>query len=528
MKPLTSQEIRQKREHFWTSKAHAHLPEASLIADKESTALFNVAGMQPLIPYLAGKPHPLGKQLFNIQKCVRTVDIDEVGDNSHLTFFEMMGNWSLGAYFKKEAVQWSYEFLVEHLGFDPRKLAVTVFEGNEDAPRDEFTAQAWRDAGIPDERISFLDADNNWWSPGPVGPCGSDTEIFYRVGESEFPPVWSNVKTDEDNWLEIWNNVFMEFYRDEKGNLTKLAQHNVDTGMGLERMCKVMQNKVSVYETDLFTPMLNLLAKTTGLSYAEYQRRFRIVADHIRTAFMLINDGLTPSNVGAGYVLRMIIRRAYYNLYLLKKIDRGELERFIADAFKAFEGLRDFDQQRISKVLLAEINQFEKTIANGAKILTESIDKLHTEGKKVLEGSQIFMLYDTYGFPLEITKEIAQEKGIELDLPGYEKALAQAKEKSRQGSKEMFSKTTDWSKYLEGVGATEFVGYDRLDLENPVLIKDITTDDGVRFLVFDKTPFYPEMGGQVWDSGTIQLDSWEVVHIVNVQKVAGVILHFVG
>ena len=268
--------------------------------------------------------------------------------------------------------------------------------------------------------------------------------------------------------------MFMEFYRDEKGNLTKLAQHNVDTGMGLERMCKVMQDKVSVYETDLFTPMLNLLAKTTGLSYAEHQRRFRIVADHIRTAFMLINDGLTPSNVGAGYVLRMIIRRAYYNLYLLKKIDRGELERFIADAFKAFEGLRDFDQQRITKVLLAEISQFEKTIA-----------------------SQIFMLYDTYGFPLEITKEIAQEKGIELDLPGYEKALAQAKEKSRQGSKEMFSKTTDWSKYLEGVGATEFVGYDRLDLENPVLIKDITTDDGVRFLVFDKTPFYPEMGGQV-------------------------------
>ena len=189
MKPLTSQEIRQKREHFWLSKAHAHLPEASLIADKESTALFNVAGMQPLIPYLAGKSHPLGKQLFNIQKCVRTVDIDEVGDNSHLTFFEMMGNWSLGAYFKKEAVQRSYEFLVEHLGFDPRKLAVTVFEGNEDAPRDEFTAQAWRDAGIPDERISFLDADDNWRSPGPVGPCGSDTEIFYRVGESEFPPV---------------------------------------------------------------------------------------------------------------------------------------------------------------------------------------------------------------------------------------------------------------------------------------------------------------------------------------------------
>ena len=258
-------------------------------------------------------------------------------------------------------------------------------------------------------------------------------------------------------------------------------------------MCKVMQNKVSVYETDLFVPMLDLLAKTTGLNYADHQRRFRIIADHIRTAFMLINDGLTPSNVGAGYVLRMIIRRAYYNLYLLKKLDKAQIETFIEQAFTAFEGLRKFDQERIGKVLLAEISQFEKTIVNGAKILTESIDKLHKDGKKTLEGSQIFMLYDTYGFPLEITKEIAQEKGIELDLLGYEKALAQAKEKSRQGSKEMFSKNADWSKYLEGVNATEFVGYDRLELENPVLLKDVTTDDGIRFLVFDKTPFYPEM-----------------------------------
>ena len=258
-------------------------------------------------------------------------------------------------------------------------------------------------------------------------------------------------------------------------------------------MCKVMQNKVSVYETDLFVPILDLLAKTTDLNYSDHQRRFRIIADHIRTAFMLINDGLTPSNIGAGYVLRMIIRRAYYNLYLLKKLDKAQIETFIEQAFTAFEGLRKFDQERIGKVLLVEISQFEKTIVNGAKILTESIDKLYKDGKKTLEGSQIFMLYDTYGFPLEITKEIAQEKGIELDLLGYEKALAQAKEKSRQGSKEMFSKNADWSKYLEGVNATEFVGYDRLELENSVLLKDVTTDDGIRFLVFDKTPFYPEM-----------------------------------
>ena len=456
MQTLTSQEIRNKRTEFWTSKQHTHLPEASLIADKESTALFNVAGMQPLIPYLAGKEHALGRRLFNIQKCVRTVDIDEVGDNSHLTFFEMMGNWSLGDYFKKEAIQWSYEFLVEKLAFDPRKLAVTVFEGNEDAPRDEVAFDAWKQAGMPEERISFLNAKNNWRSPGPVGPCGPDTEIFYRVGESEFPPADSNVKTDEGNWLEIWNNVFMEFYRDEKGVLTRLSQQNVDTGMGLERMCKVLQNKESVYETDLFAPFLQTLEQVTELKYTDHQRKFRIVADHIRTAFMLINDGLTPSNVGAGYVLRMIIRRGYYNLFLLKKLMKPELERFIDQAFVAFKGLRGFDEPMIKKVLLNEIAQFEKTIHNGEKILTELLEKLAAQGEKTLRGDQIFMLYDTYGFPLEITKEIASDRGVELDLAGYEKALEAAKEKSRQASKSMFQKTADWSKYLEGIPATAF------------------------------------------------------------------------
>ena len=528
MKPLKAQEIREKRHNFWLSKQHEHLPEASLIADKDSTALFNVAGMQPLIPYLAGKKHPLGTRLFNIQKCVRTVDIDEVGDNSHLTFFEMMGNWSLWEYFKKEAVQRSYEFLVHVLEFDPRKLAVTVFEGNADAPRDEFTAQAWQEAGIPKERISFLDASNNRWSPGPVGPCGSDTEIFYRVGNSEFPPEWSNVATDEDNWLEIWNNVFMEFYRDEKGELTKLSQHNVDTGMGFERMCKVMQNKESVYETDLFTPFLEMLEKNTGLFYTDNKRRFRIIADHLRTSFMLINDGLTPSNLGAGYVLRMIIRRAYYNLFLLKKFSQSELDLFVSKALESFKGLRDFDELTIKRVLLAEIAQFEKTLVNGEKNLNDFLNKLGAQGEKVLWWSQTFMLYDTYGFPLEITKEIAAERGFDVDVQGFQKALEEARERSRTSGKEFFQKGTDWSKYLEGIPTTTFTGYDSLELENMNLLKDIQTEDGQRVLIFDKTPFYPEMWGQVWDSGTLILDNGEKLHLVATQKVAGVILHFVG
>ena len=528
MQSLSSQEIRQQRTTFRSQKQHQHLAEVSLIAEKESTALFNVAGMQPLIPYLMGKEHPLGQRLFNIQKCVRTVDIDEVGDDSHLTFFEMMGNWSLGDYFKKEAISWSYEFLVEYLHFDPRKLAVTVFAGNQDAPRDELSAQIWREVGLPEEKISYLAAKHNWRSPGAVGPCGPDTEIFYRIGESEFPPVGSNVKSDEDNWLEIWNNVFMEFYRDEKGILTKLAQQNVDTGMGLERMCKVLQDKPSVYETDLFAPFLKVLETFTELSYADHQRKFRIIADHFRTAFMLINDGLTPSNVGSGYVLRMIVRRGYYNLFLLKKMMKAELESFIAQAFGAFKGLRNFDEAMITKVLLTEIAQFEKTIHNGEKILNELLEKLTISGEKTLGGDQIFMLYDTYGFPLEITKEIASSQNIELDLPGYEKALEQAKEKSRQGSKAMFQKATDRSKYLEGIPATEFVGYDQLSFSDAKLLKEVTTEEGQRILIFDKTPFYPEMGGQNGDSGVIELETWEQVAIVAVQKVAGVILHFVG
>lgn len=520
---LTSEQLREKWKSFWLTKNHAYLPEASLIADKESTALFNVAWMQQLIPYLAGKEHPLWHRLFNIQKCVRTVDIDEVWDTFHLTFFDMMGNWSLGEYFKAEAIQWSYEFLVNELGFDSRKLAVTVFEGNADAPRDEVAAAAWQKVGIPAERISFLPEKHNWWSPGPVWPCGPDTEIFYWVWSSEFPPEGSNVKDDEDNWMEIRNNVFMEFYRDEKGNFSKLSQHNVDTGMGFERMCRVLQWKDSIYETDLFAPFISLLEKTTGLTYKWNERKFRIVADHLRTAFMLINDGLTPSNVGAGYVLRMIVRRCYYNLILLKKLSSEELNSFVDSAFVSFKWLREFDEPRIKKTLINEISQFEKTIAKWEWILMDLLK--NANGK--LAGDQIFMLYDTYGFPLEITKEIAAEQNVELDLDWYQKALEKAKEKSRQSTKAMFQKTADWSKYLEGIPATEFVWYGNLNFEDSKLLKEIDTDDGQKILIFDKTPFYPEMWWQNWDSWSVVLDDGRELTIIDVQKTAGVILHFV-
>ena len=400
MKNISSQELRELRNKFWESKQHKYIPEASLIASwKESTALFNVAWMQQLIPYLMWKEHPLGKRAFNIPKCVRTVDIEEVWDASHLTFFEMMWNWSLWDYFKDEAVTRSREFLTspDYLWLDPKKLAVTVFAWDESAPRDDTTANKRKQVWLPEDKISYLPADNNWRSPGPVGPCWPDTEIFYWVWESEYPTQWSNVENDEDNWMEIRNNVFMEFYRDEGWTLSKLNNHNVDTWMWFERMCCVLQQKESVYDTDVFLPSIIKLEELTWIKYNEQSRRFRIIVDHIRTAFMLINDWLIPSNVWAWYVLRMIIRRFYYNLILLKKLNINEVNKFIDEFFLAFKWLREFDEPRIKKTIIDEISQFEKTIQKWEWILQELLSKTAWTWNK-LPWDQIFMLYDTMDF----------------------------------------------------------------------------------------------------------------------------------
>ncbi len=525
MKALSSSEFRKLRNTFRESKQHKYLTEVSLIADKESTAMFNVAGMQQLIPYLMGKPHQLGRRVFNIQRCIRTVDIDSVGDASHLTFFEMMGNWSLGDYFKKEAVARSWEFLTspDYLGIDPRKIAVTAFEWDESTPRDEETAGYWKDAGVKADKISFLPADNNRRSPGPVGPCGPDTEIFYRVGKSEFPPLESNVKDDEDNWMEIWNNVFMEFYRDETGTLTKLSQQNVDTGMGFERLCKTLQGKETVYESDIFQPLIDIICKYTGAEYAQNQRRMRIVADHLRTVIVLVNDGAIASNVGPGYVLRMIIRRMYYNLMLIKELSSEAYGQFIDDMITEIAKSRElWNTKAIAQTIKEELAQFAKTIANGNKLLQTLIEK----AKGTLAGKDVFMLYDTYGFPVELTREIVKENNILVDEAGFELAMEEAREKSRQGTKDMFKKWIDWSKYLEWVSATQFVGYEQLAIENPKLIKDLDID-GQRVLIFDKTPFYAESWGQTGDKGTITLDDWTTVTIQDVKKYEWVFLHFV-
>ncbi len=525
MKTLSSQELRNLRNNFRESKQHKYLNEVSLVADKESTAMFNVAGMQQLIPYLMGKPHELGRRVFNIQRCIRTVDIDEVGDASHLTFFEMMGNWSLGDYFKKEAVQRSREFLTspDYLAMDPKKIAVTVFKGDKNAPKDEETANYWKNAGLSENKISYLPAKNNRWSPGPVWPCGPDTEIFYRVGNTEYPPLESNVETDEDNWMEIWNNVFMEFYRDESGILTKLKQQNVDTGMGFERMCKTVQGKETVYESDLFSPIMEIIAKYTKLSYQDNQRRMRIIADHLRTAIVLINDGCIASNVGAWYVLRMIIRRMYYNLILLNDTIQDWYTSLFNEIIDFVAKQRNITNiQTIQKSLQDELSQFKKTIANGNKLLQQMIEKKPDQ----LLWKDIFMLYDTYGFPVELTREIAQEKNIAIDEEGFQKSLEEAREKSRQWTKDMFKKWTDRSKYLEWIEPTTFVWYKELISEFSKLIKDFEVD-GQRILIFDKTPFYAESWGQIWDYGKIILDDGSEVEVIDVKKYEWVFLHFV-
>lgn len=525
MKTISGPELREKWNQFRLSKNHKYLPEASLIWWKESTAMFNIAGMQQIIPYLSGKEHPFGERLFNIQKCIRTVDIDDVGDASHLTFFEMMWNRSLGDYFKKEAVDRSREFLVDVLGFDKEKLAATVFEWDKDSPRDEETAGYWKKY-LPENKIAYLPADNNRRSPGPVWPCGPDTEIFYRVGESEFPTSASNPWNDEKNWLEIWNNVFMEFYKSDDGKLTKLDKQNVDTGMWYERMCKVLQQKNSVYETDIFDYILTDISKSLNMDYDSNIRKFRIIADHTRTSFFMIKDGISPSNEWRWYVLRRLIRRMYYNLSSLKKVSESDLKDLLTNIAKNIVAKfsLDVDLENIVQIILKECLQFQKTIENGQKMIGEFFQK--SANSKKLSWKDIFMLYDTFGFPIELTRELASEKWFQLDEAGFDNEMIQQQERSRRWSKDKFTMNVDRSKHVAGIEATKFIGYEQLESDQVKLLKDFNLEDQ-RILIFDKTPFYAESGWQVGDKWIIELESGEKLKVKEVKKYEWVFLHFV-
>ena len=429
-------EIRNKYLNFFKNHGHTIIPSAPVIPENDPSVLFTTAGMQPLVPYLLGQKHPSGTRLTDYQKCVRTNDIDEVGDNRHLTYFEMLGNWSLGDYFKEESIAMSYEFLTKELGIPNEKLSVTCFAGDEDCARDEVAYQCWKKAGIPDERIYFYGKDDNWWIAGEEGPCGPDTEMFYDTGK---PACSENCQPSCDcgKYVEIWNNVFMEFYKDEKGNYSKLKQKNVDTGLGLERMAMLLQGKKTPYEIEIFEPVMNKLEELQKVDNIESRR---IVAEHLRSSMMIINDGGKPSNVDRGYILRRLLRRMTrhlnkleINLDLLPEI----IEVSIASLKELYPELEK-NKETIISVIVAEKDKFIKTLQKGEKEFEKAVNKAKSQEKEKLDAKVVFNLYETYGFPPEMTVELAKEQGIDVDMENFDKLFKEHQDKSRLGSDQKF------------------------------------------------------------------------------------------
>ena len=429
-------EIRNKYLNFFKNHGHKVIPSAPLIPENDPSVLFTTAGMQPLVPYLLGEKHPEGTRLTDYQKCLRTNDIDEVGDNRHLTYFEMLGNWSLGDYFKEESVAMSFEFLTKELGIPVEKLSVTCFAGDEDAPRDTVTAECWKKAGIPEDRIYYYGKDDNWWIAGEEGPCGPDTEMFYDTGKPACGPD-CQPSCDCGKYVEIWNNVFMEYYKSKDGTYTKLKQHNVDTGLGLERMTMLLQGKETPFDTELFAPVMKKLKELAKNDSIESRR---IVAEHLRASMMVIADGGRPSNIDRGYVLRKLIRRMSRHLNKLQ-IDLNELGNLIdldIDILKDMYPELEKNRDTIKQVIIEEKDKFIKTLAHGEKEFEKYISKAKEENKTIIDGQTIFKLYETYGFPPEITADLAAEQGFTIDNSEFDKLFKEHQEKSRLGSEQKF------------------------------------------------------------------------------------------
>ena len=428
-------DIRNKYLKFFENHGHKVIPSSPLIPENDPSVLFTTAGMQPLVPYLLGEKHPEGKRLTDYQKCLRTNDIDEVGDNRHLTYFEMLGNWSLGDYFKEESIQMSYEFLTKELGIPSEKISVTCFAGDEDCPRDELTASCWEKAGIPKERIYFYGKDDNWWIAGEEGPCGPDTEMFYDTGKPKCSED-CQPSCDCGKYVEIWNNVFMEYYKKD-GKYTKLEQRNVDTGLGLERMAMLLQGKQTPFDTEIFSPVME---KLQSLAKNDDIASRRIVAEHLRASMMIICDGGRPSNLDRGYILRRLIRRMTRHLNKLQ-IDLNELANLIdlnIDILHEMYPELESHRQEIKEVIVAEKDKFMKTLNNGEREFNKVINRLKNQGINKIDGKTIFNLYETYGFPPEVTKDLATENGFEVDLSEVDKLFKEHQEKSRMGSDQKF------------------------------------------------------------------------------------------
>lgn len=441
MKALTSRELRTSYLNFFADRQHAVIGSASLIPENDPTVLFTTAGMHPLVPYLLGQKHPSGNRLTDVQKCVRTGDIDEVGDDTHLTFFEMLGNWSLGDYFKRESITWSYEFLTEVLGIPVEKLAVSVFQGDDDCPRDDESAGIWKSCGLKDEQIFFLPKKNNWWGPaGITGPCGPDTEIFYISDKAPCSDECTPA-CDCGRYIEIWNNVFMQYFKDAQGHYAPMERKNVDTGMGLERTVCILSDLKSVYDTDLLKDGVELICRLGGVEYADerYTRSIRIIADHVRTAVFLLGDprGITPSNVDQGYVLRRLIRRA---VRFGRNVNLGagalaQIATLYIDQYADVYPELATNREKIISELNLEEEKFSRTVQQGLKEFEKVVSHIPTT---TLNGKTAFRLYDTFGFPIEMTVELAKEIGYDVDVEGYERAFKEHQEKSHSGAEQKF------------------------------------------------------------------------------------------
>ncbi len=515
--------LRNKFRTFFTKKDHAEIKSASLIPSSDDpTVLFTTAGMQPLVPNLIGAPHPKGKRIFDTQKCFRTPDIDEVGDDTHHTFFEMLGNWSLGDYFKEEAIELAYDFFVKELGLDPKKFAITIFKGDDDAPRDNEAEKIWLSKpGIEKKQIFEFDKEDNFWGPaGKTGPCGPCSEIHYDRGEQYGADVGPN-SDENQRYVEIWNLVFMEYDKKEDGSYEKLSQKNVDTGVGFERLLAVLQGKESAFDTELFEKILKKISDISGKTYEKEKRSFRIIADHIRASTFAIGDGVTPGNEGRKYVLRRLIRRAIregkkigiHNNFLTS------IAQVVINEYKEHYEELEENKNTIFSVLDIEESNFRETLERGEKILTELLEK--NENK--ISGKDAFRLFDTYGFPLDLTKDFAAEHGISVDEESFEKEMHLQQERSRSGAASSFERSSVIQKFVD-LPPTKFLGYTQEKSEAKVLGLSEDNDGGV-FIVLDQSPFYAESGGQVGDTGVISYPSGEIL-VQDCQKTAtGVFIH---
>ena len=436
MEPIN---IREKYISFFESKGHKQIPSAPVVPENDPSVLFNTAGMQPLVPYLMGEHHPYGTRLCDYQKCMRTNDLDEVGDTTHHTFFEMLGNWSLGDYFKEESISWSFEFLTKVLKVPVEKLAVTVFKGNDIVAPDDESANIWRKMGLTDKRIKYLGEDDNWWPNMELtGPCGPDTEIFYFSTDEEVPEEFD---PEDDRWVEIWNNVFMQYNHNADGTFTELPKKNVDTGMGLERITAVLEGVSDNYMSSIWKDVIEKIEEISSLPYKGNEKAMRIIADHIRSAVFISADpsGIKPSNTDQGYILRRLIRRA---IRYAKKLEidinsnwEEEIANLIIDKYKKYYVELEENRQVVIEVLKSEKIKFNKTLEKGLKEFEKIASKIDN-GK--MDKDNAFRLYDTFGFPIELTVELASEMGIKVDEEGFKEKFKAHQEKSRAGSKEKF------------------------------------------------------------------------------------------